>query len=278
MKTARLLPLCAVVLLWLPGRPLRAEDLPPAAKETLEAYEKELAEVQGKVQEETKKAAEKTVDQLKLLQDKFCKEAKLDEAVAIRDQIRQMQGGAPNAHAADLPPAAKEVLEAFAKEEVEIQKRVEERMKKVAEKADAQLKMIQDKFCKEAKLDEAVAVRDARRLVVVGVTNARPDPGYLHAVAGDIGKVWYFEVTGNNQGATWGTDVYTSDSHLAATAVHAGVLRAGQKGIVKVTILPGQNSYPSTTRNGITSHPWNWWGVSFKVERVIGVVKAPAKE
>jgi hypothetical protein len=279
MKTARLLPLCVVVLMGAPQRPIRAEELPPAAKETLEAYEKELAEVQGKVQEETKKAAEKTVDQLKQLQDKFCKEAKLDEAVAIRDQIRQMQGGAANARVADLPPAAKEVLEALDKETIDIQKRVEERAKKVGAKADAQLKMIQDKFCKEAKLDEAVAVRDLRRLVQHGVTNARPDPGYLHAEADDIGKVWYFEVTGNNQGATWGTDVYTTDSHLAATAVHAGVLRVGQKGYVKVTILPGQNSYPSSTRNGITSQPWGFWGVSFKVERVIGVAKVvPPKE
>lgn len=279
MKAVRLLPLCAVVLLWMPERSIRAEDLPPAAKETIEAYEKELAEVQDKAKEETKKAAEKIVDQLKLLQDKFCKEAKLDEAVAIRDQIRQMQGGAANVHAADLPPAAKEVLESFGKEEVEIQKRAEERVKKASEKASAQLKTIQDKFCKEAKLDEAVAVRDVRRLVEAGVTNARADPGYLNAQAEDIGKVWYFEVIGNNQGATWGTDVYTTGSHLAATAIHAGVLAVGQKGFVKVTILPGQNSYPSTTRNGITSQGWGAWGVSFKVERVIGAAKAaPPKE
>lgn len=279
MKTICLLPLCAVALMGMPERLARAEDLPPAAKETVEAYEKELAEVQDKAREESKKAAEKIVDQLKLLQDKFCKAAKLDEAVAIRDQIRQLRGGAANVHAADLPPAAKEVMESFAKEEVEIQKRAEERVKKAGAKADEQLKTIQDKFCKEAKLDEAVAVRDLRRLVAFGAANARPDPGYLHAETGDIGKVWYFEVVGNTDGATWGTDVYTTDSWLAATAVHASVLRLGQKGFVKVTILPGQNSYPSTMRNGVTSQGWGAWGVSFKVERAIGLAKAvPPKE
>ena len=62
--------------------------------------------------------------------------------------------------------------------------------------------------------------------------------------------------------------MYTTGSHLAATAVHAGVLQLGQKGIVKVTILPGQDSYAQTTRNGVTSHGYGGWGVSFKVDRV----------
>ena len=109
------------------------------------------------------------------------------------------------------------------------------------------MKKIQDQFCKEEKLDEAIAVRDLRRLVKSGIKKARPDPGYLHATVNDIGKVWFFEVVGNTQGATYGTDVYTSDSHLSATTVHAGGAAQGQKGIVKVTILSGQNNYPSTS-------------------------------
>ena len=51
----------------------------------------------------------------------------------------------------------------------------------------------------------------------------------------------------------WGTDIYTDDSQLATTAVHAGVLVAGEIGLVKVVILPGQEAYASTERNGVTS-------------------------
>jgi hypothetical protein len=278
MKTVRLLPLCAVLLLGGSDRAARTDELPPAAKETLDAYEKELDEVRKKADEETKKAAERAAVQLKALQDKFCKEAKLDEAVAIRDQIRRLQAGDLNPRPADLPQEAKQVLDAFEKEAAEVQKAAKERLKKVGEKADAQLKILQEKFCKEAQLDEALAVRDARRLIRLGVTNARPDPGLLHAEVGDIGKVWYFEVVGNVQGATWGTDVYTTDSYLAVTAIHAGVLRPGQKGIVKVTILPGQDRYESSTRNGVTSQGWGVWGVSFKVERVTELAGAAPKE
>jgi hypothetical protein len=54
---------------------------------------------------------------------------------------------------------------------------------------------------------------------------------------------------------------------LSAAAVHAGVLKAGEKGTVKVTILPGQTGYQGTTRNGITSSPYGQWGSSYRVER-----------
>src|SRR5205823_327084 len=148
------------------------------------------------------------------------------------------------ARADEVPPAARETLDAYEKELAEVQKKAEEETRKIVEKPAAQLKLLQDRFCKEAKLDEAVAIRDQRRQLQHGVTNALPDPGYVSAQAGDIGKVRYYEVVGNIGGPTWGTDVYTSDSHLAATAVHAGVLRVGEKGIVKVTILPGQDNYP----------------------------------
>jgi hypothetical protein len=278
MKAACLLPLCAVLLLGGPGRAARGDDLPAAARETLDAFEKEIGEVQRRAEEVMRKAADKAAAQLKLLQDKFCKEAKLDEAVAIRDQVRQLQGGPDNPNAADLPAAAKEVLDGFHKEEAELQKKAKAEMKKVREKTAGQLKAIQDKFCKEAKLDEAVAVRDALRIIQSGVTNAQPDPGLFSATADEIGKVRYFELVGNTNGQTWGTDVYTTDSHLATSAVHAGVLRVGQKGIVKVTVLPGLDNYMATTRNGVTSQPWGNWGVSFKVERAFGIAAAPPKE
>lgn len=278
MKAVYLVPLCAGLLFGGLNPIVDAEELPPAAKETLDAYEKEMAEVQKKADEETKKAMDRAAVQLKVLQDKFCRDAKLDEAVAIRDSIRRLQAGETGPRPTDLPPTAGEVLDAFDKETAEVQKRVKERLRQVGAKADAQLKILQDKFCKDAKLDEALAVRDARRMIRLGVVNARPDPGLLHAEPADIGKVWYFEVVGNVQGNTWGTDVYTTDSHLAATAIHAGVLRLGQKGIVKVTILPGQDRYESTTRNGVTSQPWGNWGVSFKVERVTVLAGAAPKE
>jgi hypothetical protein len=80
------------------------------------------------------------------------------------------------------------------------------------------------------------------------------------------GDVRRFRVTGA-AGIVWGTDLYTTDSAVAAAAVHAGVLKIGQTGVIKVTILPGQLSYAGSERNGITTNAWGGYHQSFKVEK-----------
>jgi hypothetical protein len=52
-----------------------------------------------------------------------------------------------------------------------------------------------------------------------------PDPNRLYELSEKTGETFYFEVTGNGSAPIWGTDVYTFDSALATTAVHAGILK-----------------------------------------------------
>lgn len=86
-----------------------------------------------------------------------------------------------------------------------------------------------------------------------------PDPGTLEPFRGMDQQTWSFEVTGATEGPVWGTDVYSDDSILAVAAVHAGVLRAGETGIVTVTILPGRDRYTPSTRHGVSTLPWGQW-------------------
>jgi hypothetical protein len=97
-------------------------------------------------------------------------------------------------------------------------------------------------------------------------TTPRPNPGTLSGYGNAGGPPLYFEVVGSVNGTVWGTDTYTNDSELAAATVHAGVLKPGQKGTVKVTMLPGQESYHGSTRNGVTTASYGNWGTSFRVE------------
>ena len=95
-----------------------------------------------------------------------------------------------------------------------------------------------------------------------------PFPGNLASASryrGDNGGVYYFYVTGATEGSLWGTGIYTDDSSIAKAAVHAGVLQPNQQGIVKITILAGQNSYLATTANGITSGGYGQWSGSFSI-------------
>jgi hypothetical protein len=61
----------------------------------------------------------------------------------------------------------------------------------------------------------------------------------------------------------WGTDIYTDDSSVCTAAVHAGVITFAEGGVVTIEMLPGQASYPGTTRNGFESHSWGSWVGSF---------------
>jgi hypothetical protein len=271
MRAVRLSALSVVLLLRAQAAPAQAE-LPPAAQEVVKQFEQEAGEIYKKFDQEAVKRREKTAAELKKIQDAFCREAKLDEAVVVRDVIRGFQAGIDNPPG-DVPAAAREVLKQHAEEIDLLLKRAEEDVAKRREKAVGELKKIQDAFCREAKLDEAVAVRDLIRSVREGTVNLLPDPGYVNNPANDIGKVFYYEVTGVTTGQQiYGTDVYTTGSHLGMAAVHCGLLREGQKGIMKVTILPGQNNYPASNRNGVVSIAYGAWNVSFKVERAHGLL------
>jgi hypothetical protein len=93
------------------------------------------------------------------------------------------------------------------------------------------------------------------------------DPGTLANMQVTGGQTYYFRVAGAGGGVVWGTDVYTTDSSLAAAAVHAGVLPMGQNGVVKVTIVPAPANFAGTTRNGITSNDWGAYPIAFQVSR-----------
>lgn len=89
------------------------------------------------------------------------------------------------------------------------------------------------------------------------------------AYRGQKGEVIALEVTGSaatEAAMIWGTDVYTDDSPVATVAVHAGILRPGQKGRVRITILDGRVSYEGSTRHGVTSAPYGPWGGSYRIE------------
>jgi hypothetical protein len=103
----------------------------------------------------------------------------------------------------------------------------------------------------------------------------RDSPGTLVGYRGRNGESILFNVTGTAGHTIWGTDVYTDDSPLAVAVVHAGALQVGERGVVRVTILPGKARYEASTRNGITSAPYEKWEGSYQLERVRGTTTQP---
>jgi hypothetical protein len=97
---------------------------------------------------------------------------------------------------------------------------------------------------------------DSSRLVDLAVLRGRPGTSF------DV------QVVGATAGSLWGTDAYTDDSSIAVAAVHAGLLKRGEAGLVHVVIGRGRESYAGSERNGVRSQPYGKYEGTFIVERV----------
>jgi hypothetical protein len=150
----------------------------------------------------------------------------------------------------------------------ELQQQGEKEMQGEIQDLLGKLRPLQESYLRAGKLDEALAIRDRVRQIKATLFEVRPDPGYLYVKAEDVGKSVLYEVTGSADGSVYGTDVYTSDSTLASAAVHAGALKVGEKGYVRVFFLSEKPpSFEATTRNGVTSYAWSSPYSAFRVAR-----------
>ncbi len=78
----------------------------------------------------------------------------------------------------------------------------------------------------------------------------------LTDAAGALGTRREFRLRGRRDGLVYGTNPYTLDSCLATAAVHAGVLREGQPGVVRVEIVPSPPGFAGSSRHGVSSESW----------------------
>lgn len=81
-------------------------------------------------------------------------------------------------------------------------------------------------------------------------------PANMSAYPNQVGKEFSFKLVGAAAGVgnnVWGTDIYTLDSNLAVAAVHAGVLKVGEAGVVKIRLLVSPQQFAGLDRNGVTS-------------------------
>jgi hypothetical protein len=95
--------------------------------------------------------------------------------------------------------------------------------------------------------------------------DVQDDPGNLLGMHGSIGKTFAFRVTGRIDGSVYGTGIYTTDSSLATAAVHAGVLKSGETGVVRVTMINSPAAFTATSQNGVTSYPWGPYPAAYQI-------------
>ena len=135
-------------------------------------------------------------------------------------------------------------------------------------------------FAGKLELDQLQATVDgkpvelARRDLSLVVHGGSADPSEKVEVVTSLGNLWgthlgktvAMEVTaGNNGGSVWGNNPYTSDSQVPIAAIHAGVLKPGETGFIKIRISPDPGAYTGSTANGITSNNYGPWQGCYEI-------------
>lgn len=117
------------------------------------------------------------------------------------------------------------------------------------------------------KLLAAVFAIAAGAALAAGVVDPAPpaqaQPGPPAAcpdrlVAGQSSLVCACSSEATASGSVWGADVYTDDSTICRSALHAGMIGTGG-GFVWVREEGGRESYPAVTRNSVASAAWGRW-------------------
>jgi hypothetical protein len=195
------------------------------------------------------------------------------ELEALRNRLDQLERAprAPSARPVDeagerarLLAETQQVLAQYRVGKTAAWKQTRARIRELRREVTAALETMQADYTRRTRLDEAVAIRDAIRCLAEIGRKVQPDPGRLPGV-GATSEVLFFRVTGAKSGSLYGTGIYTSDSHLATAAVHAGILKQEQTGVMKVTTIPSHPNFVGSTQNGITSSSWSSYP-GFRVE------------
>ncbi len=161
-----------------------------------------------------------------------------------------------------------DINERAQKEIAALQKRARQKLRLQRLQLLDQLKPMMEAFAREGKLEEALALHEHLRKLRGDTMGLRPDPGSLLDYHQAIGKTFMFEVSGSTQGPLWGTEVYTADSYLATAAVHAGVLRQGERGYLRVSVVDMTGMIiEGSERNGVWSNSWGPYPFGFRVDR-----------
>lgn len=204
------------------------DELPDDARDLIAVAERSIAEIRAR--------ADRQVIQIREEADREC--------AAIRERADAEVARIEQVATRELAPVVRELVDA--------------------------LRAMQERYAREGKLDEALAIRARVRQLRSDLLGVRTDPGNLTEYgAGDIGRVLLIEVVGRVEGSVWGTDVYTADSRLCAAAVHAGAIRAGERGLVRVTLLDGDGrDYQGSTRHGVQTYDYAAYPLAYRVERV----------
>jgi len=167
----------------------------------------------------------------------------------------------------DLPADAQAIASQLDAREAEIQRKADAEIQILQEGAIAQLRVIASRYAEQQNNAAATSIQQHISQIEYQFAAKQKAQLNITSYRGQIGKTITARVIGMQSGYVWGSDVYTDDSDPGTAAVHAGLVKAGESATLTITILPGQNSYTGSTKNGVTSTDYQSWYGSMHLSR-----------
>ena len=110
--------------------------------------------------------------------------------------------------------------------------------------------------------------RQIRKLLDQGLL-AGDAPLNMLDLCDPVGATYYFRVTGDAERARSGAPTSTPATPPSrSAAVHAGLVKAGETAVVKVTVEQPLTQYQGSVRNGVTSHDFGRYGTAYRLAAV----------
>jgi hypothetical protein len=285
----------------------QVDGLPGDAQGLLSRYQEKSAQIQAEVDRRLAEERQSLIKALETLQDTYTRQGKLDEAVAIRDQLRRIKSKTTTvALEVVSPPAVMGMGSSGGMPSMGGMRpmiggasgmsggpsAMQDYTRTIgtpgtmggASAGPSGAASSAGGTSAAAPINSNDALVGASRGTLpfggrmsVDFTTTRNSPVYLRP-AGDglsslfrqsVGESLYFDVTGSTAGNIWGSNPYTDDSSLAAAAVHCGILRAGEQGVIRVGVEPAPDHFPASTQNGVSSREWTTGGyMALRLSRV----------
>ena len=74
----------------------------------------------------------------------------------------------------------------------------------------------------------------------------------------------------SEKGRVWGSTLYKDDSSVCKAAIHSGIIKPDEGGLIEIGLEEGQDSYTGSKENGITSEDFGQkWDRSFVVNKYV---------
>ncbi|MEM8885885.1 MAG: LCCL domain-containing protein [Planctomycetota bacterium] len=82
------------------------------------------------------------------------------------------------------------------------------------------------------------------------------------------GDVAILLARGDTRGAVYGSGPYTANSNAIAAAVHAGLLKKGELGLIRIKYSEGLDEYAPSNQNGVQTRATAKYRLSFELEKI----------